>query len=671
MKIDKFRGVDLTNSPTQVSINRSPDSVNMIRDTVGSIRKRMGYEEISNFVGDIRGVYTYNGEVIIHTGMVVDANGSFVRNSSLVNVNGSTLTTSSSLSLPVGMNSVGFEMNGKLYIKTSLGTIHSYLEYSDGTVRRVWDSDEAYVPRVFAGKGIGRIHGSDIREEPRGGEFIEPFNLASPRWMETFGGELSNAIGNAFVRLGRRATRVLHYQILQEDGEWGEEITAQVPPSDAFWFSLRDGNLLQFSASFPTARPDYVLDGEDWIRVTAEFNPPPAELHENVRSFQRSSILGFGGVNGARNCVIFGGDSENPNQFFYSKENKPTYFPDTNYAIMGEPNSAIMGFSTVDGRLAVHKDGREDVAVYMCNAEFEKDSDGILKTVFRITGSVKGDGAISRRAFASLDNDPLFLTRNGVQALTTRDILGGAIAQSRSYYIDGELRDFSAEELSGAHACVYNGFYMLCVEGKVYCLDGLQKTYERNEPQSAFQYECYVLDNIPANFMWRHGDDLYFAQNVGNRTRVCKFFSDKNDIYSYSDGGRRNANGVIQNGEEIMAYWDLPELYGNLFYQKKTFLFLAVQLDAAIATGIELLAQVRGLWRKIGEDFFRGRYFSWSNIVWSRWTWSTDQTTRALTRKFRLKKLDKARYRLQNGRKDEPFAIYSVALEFTENGKIR
>ena len=52
MKIDKFRGVDLTNSPTQVNINRSPDSINMIRDTVGSIRKRMGYEEIGDFAGN-------------------------------------------------------------------------------------------------------------------------------------------------------------------------------------------------------------------------------------------------------------------------------------------------------------------------------------------------------------------------------------------------------------------------------------------------------------------------------------------------------------------------------------------------------------------------------------------------------------------------------------------
>ena len=207
----------------------------------------------------------------------------------------------------------------------------------------------------------------------------------------------------------------------------------------------------------------------------------------------------------------------------------------------------------------------------------------------------------------------------------------------------------------------------------VYVLDGIQKAYEENQPQSAFQYECYVLDNIPADFMWQNRDDLYFAHNAENGGVVYKFHSDKDCVESYSDEVEwvDSETGETHDKKAIEAFWDLPELYGNLFYHQKTFLFLAVQLNAAIATGFELWAQIRGLWRKVGENFVRGRYFDWSNINWSRFTWSTDQTTRPVQKKFRIKQVDKARYRLLNNELNEPFGIFSIALEYTENGKLK
>ncbi|MCL2837919.1 MAG: hypothetical protein FWE04_02480 [Oscillospiraceae bacterium] len=639
LNIDNFRGVDLTSSPTQVSLSRSPEAINMIRDSVGSIRKRMGYEKVGEFSNRIQGVYTYNGETIIHVGR------------RLFDINGNEIADTNH-AIAASSNFVGFEMGGKLYIKgvTVGGAGTGYFVYDGETIRHVSAAEVAYVPHVFAGKGFG---GGTALVTPQGGEFVEPFNLIGYRWSETFGGDmpLFDLGGSAFADLARNTTSIISVEILQSNGEWEER------PANA---STTPGNPHRVHFWTHITRPSYVLLGEDWLRITAEYRP--AAIPDNVRSFTRTNIIGFSGVNGARNVALFTGDSENPNRFFYSKEDNPTYVPDTNFTVIGEPNSAIMGFSTVDGRLAVHKDGREDVAVYMCQGEFDKGDDGILKTIFRTIGSVKGDGAISRRCFSSLDNDPLFLTRNGVFSLTARDIMGGIIAQSRSYFVNGALRNFSPDDLATAHACIYRDFYMLCVGGQVYVLDGLQKSYERNEPQSAFQYECYVLDNIKADFMWTQGDDLYFAHNSGGggagASAVYKFFSDSGNIEHFND-----------DGEAIESYWDLPELYGNLFYRKKTFIYLAVQLDAAIATGLELWAQVRGFWRKIGENFVRGRYFSWSNIKWSRWTWSTDRTTRTLSRKFRIKKVDKARYRLMNRNLNEPFAIYSVALEYTENGK--
>ena len=42
LTVDTFLGVDFTNSPANVDINRSPDAENMIRDVPGKVRKCMG-----------------------------------------------------------------------------------------------------------------------------------------------------------------------------------------------------------------------------------------------------------------------------------------------------------------------------------------------------------------------------------------------------------------------------------------------------------------------------------------------------------------------------------------------------------------------------------------------------------------------------------------------------
>lgn len=46
MEIDNFLGVDLTNTGSNISENRSPNAPNMIRDVPGKVRKRMGYKSV-------------------------------------------------------------------------------------------------------------------------------------------------------------------------------------------------------------------------------------------------------------------------------------------------------------------------------------------------------------------------------------------------------------------------------------------------------------------------------------------------------------------------------------------------------------------------------------------------------------------------------------------------
>lgn len=58
-KIDQFKGVDFSNSPINVDDNKSPNSINMIRDVPDKVRKRMGYEIIQDFADPSQFINNY------------------------------------------------------------------------------------------------------------------------------------------------------------------------------------------------------------------------------------------------------------------------------------------------------------------------------------------------------------------------------------------------------------------------------------------------------------------------------------------------------------------------------------------------------------------------------------------------------------------------------------
>ena len=66
--IENLKGVDLTNSPSNVAEYRSPEAPNMVRDVPGKVRKRMGYHLDASYEGRINGVYFLNGRRLVHAG---------------------------------------------------------------------------------------------------------------------------------------------------------------------------------------------------------------------------------------------------------------------------------------------------------------------------------------------------------------------------------------------------------------------------------------------------------------------------------------------------------------------------------------------------------------------------------------------------------------------------
>lgn len=649
LNIDYFKGVDLYNDSANVEPYRSPEAPNMIRDEVGKVRKRMGYHTLFTFPGKINGVYSLNGKLVVHsgTGLYVEqvkpaeesGGGDTVelfggRDDETPEIppiegGGGTVDISDPVLGPDGeLVETYKKVAGGLADRKSWGArFGERLFLLDGESIHVFDGktvqeieELATVPVVVIAKAPGG-----------GGTPLNPFNLLSRKWTEQF-------IGTADAKEYR----------LYSGGLDADTVTVEVAQEDGSWAALTEGTDFTVNretgvVTFKTAPGAPFVAGTDNVKITA------AKTREGYRDRILKCTTGvLYGANGAQDRLFLTGNPQYPNLDFYSEFNDPTYFGDECYCQVGQDDGRIVGYSIVGNMLAAHKsegaDGRNIVV-----RTGMLDSAG--KAVFPVTNTIHGEAAIARRAFGSLE-EPLFLTRLGIYAITAKELTGERYSQQRSLYLSGALLNETG--LEDAEAATWKDFYLLAVNGRVYLLDGRQKEYARDAPQSSYQYEGYYWENVPARVWWTDGERLAFGTEDG---RICEFYSAPDDPESYND-----------DGKAIVAYWDTPNLDGRYFWKNKTFRYVSCRLASAVVTGVKIFAQVRGLWRQIFDAGQKARYLDWSYINFEKFVFSADRTPRTLGGKIKLKKVDKVRFRFQNGELNEPFGLYSIGFEYTEPG---
>lgn len=498
----------------------------------------------------------------------------------------------------------------------------------DGKKLLVWDGAEVKPASEYA-----KIPTVTIAKAPNGGgTSYEDLNLIQPGFTELFAGtEGDTAYHMTFG--GLDDTTVKAY-ILDSSGSWAEKTENTDFTVD------RENGIINFTAA-PGKSP---VTGEDNVKITAY-----RTVSGYADRINKCCIGTQYGLKGAMDRLFLSGNPDYINQDWFSDQNDPTYFADTYYSSLGTSKSAIMGYSVINNYLATHKDEME-------TDQFIVLREGVLadnKPVFRSVNTLQGAGAIAKDTFAYLSSEPLFLTRSGVYAITAQDITGEKYGQNRSFYLNGKL--LKESDLEKSFAFVYKDMYWLCVNGVAYILDGLQPMQtDKSMPYSTRQYAGFYRTNLPANCMWEKDGNLYFGSTDG---RVCEFYSDSDALVSYND-----------DGEKIEAIWETPDLDGKLFYKNKTFRYLAVRLKSAVATTLEMYVQKRGLWSFIKKDNYTARYLSFGSVVFSKFTFSSDQTQKIIPTKLRVKKVDKARFRFVNSELNEPYGLFDIALEYVENG---
>lgn len=500
-----FRGVDFTNNAANVWKRRSPSGLNMMPDAGGIPWKRTGWTvEVTQDIFkeaypytvdavDIKNIYSFELAGQDHMIIFCDC-GVFA-------FTGNTLKHLISLSAVTEEPYRGFfyEGNGTAgFYFFGNKQMYAY-RYNELTGGFTCGAVDPYVPTTIIG-----------RSPSGGGTVYEGVNLMTRRRKEMFLGD--DAATVFYLSMGVDITKDVSVKVKDSNGDFQETTD----------FVL---NTVENTVTFPSAKPP-VVAGEDnvLIEYTASTEGGAVSAFFDCKTV---AIYGTGLVNAV---FVSGCDNDDySSRVWYSQTGNPAYFPDLNYFVAGSNDTKVMGLVKVGEYLGCVKQGNTvDSTIYLAYpVSFDDD------TAFAVKQSVTGIGALSKRCFANVGDESLFLSKDGVMAIEPTNTESERQVKNRSFYINGKL--LKEPCLEKAFAFVWDGFYILCVNSHCYVLDSAQKSSWANE-KTNLQYECYYWENIPAVCFGHYNDFLWFGDAEGN---LCRFKTHQADgMAAYNDDGQ-------------------------------------------------------------------------------------------------------------------------------------
>lgn len=627
--INKFLGCDYTSSPSAVDENHSSSCINMTRYMPGKVRKRMGYENIASGSGAVYAIWKWdNDNYLVHIGTKlyhIGRNASETFDFSVI-----TSGTDTAYSKIIkDSNNVEFVMpEMKLsYIRSGEESIifgNGYIYFYDGgNVLYTTNDYDMYVPKVV------------ISQKPEGGgESYEAFNLLNPQFKVSFYVSNDEASETVFHLPYDNLDSIDKVEVINSSGEW-ETKEAGVD----YNVNLTDGTV-----TFTAAPGQSPVEGEDNVMITAS-----KEFEGYYNRIAKCRFAIAYGVNGNYDRIFISGNPDYPNFDWYSEKDNITYFPDTGYSALGSDASPINGYAIISNNLVTFKgDGSDRQTAIIRTGALTGDGD----PVFKVEKSLQGYPIIAPDSSVMAGIEPMFLTREGIMAITQNDVSGDHLMNSRSYFLNGKL--LKEPHLENAFAIRHGDFYMLFVNSHVYILDTLQMITTENTPYSTRQYATFYWENVPATCAASIDEVIYFGSSDGS---LMKFATDVDDLSSYSD-----------NGAAIRCVYATADIDALLFFKNKTYRFVATKVFPARVSSLKLWALKEGIWDLLKFDTGTIRYFTFSHLKFSEFTFKTDSGAQLVTSKIRIKKADHVRFKLENDRVDEPLMIDTFGIEYTQAG---
>lgn len=597
-----FRGVDFSTDPSLVDSSRSPWAPNMISDMGGMPEKRTGWRILTHGAGErVNGMYTaeFSGKrrVLCHIG------------TKLYNWDNAQLVLAYEGALP-DERSTAVYMGGFLWIFTGV----ALLKYDGTSV--VPASVGAYVPLTQI--SVSPVDGFGTRYEDV--NYLTPLQRIS------------------YLADGETT----EYKLPYEGVNSVESVTVDgtVLNRSEYTTDLANGKVTFKSA--PKA-PD--VGAENTVFIT--FSRTVEGYSDKINKCRIATVWGVGG---SFDRIIASGNPDFPNYDFTSGFSDGTYWPDLGYQIAGTSQTAILGYRRLGEYLAIIKeDNGQDSTVFIRSGALSETGEAI----WSMKPCLSGAGAVTRFGFGNIDDEQLYLTGAGVYALTTNSLTSEKIVQNRSGRVDPKL---TKENLSDAVCITFDNSFMVFVNGNVYVLDGKRQKSYATRADTAFLYECYFWNSIPARVVMKiteNGrEELYFGTDNGD---ICRFNTDIDDLHRFND-----------NGDPINAVWSTkadddgdPMILKTLikkgnavtlkpFYRSSAVISFRTDKDAVAWEGASGTVDI----------------FNWEDIDFERFTFDSNDGPSEIPLNRKIKNYKRLQIVVSNNEVNEGFGVYGIVKHF-------
>ena len=677
-KYTSFLGVDFSKDASIVDDRRSPDAQNVISDLDGLPEKRVGWRVLENFEGRINGIFTFGAEedlcTIVHAGDKIfklrDGERTEIYSGCADNI------------------SCGKYFKGKLCILTG----EEYLVFDGEKCVRAGDFDEMYAPITHIQRGT--LDSGNREEYPSSSETFSKWiengtipnsmtlgavpdavqiNLVSGKRKNTFEWDGENYpvfILDAKIDLGTRVVMkcittgetlfdvVYKNDVRYEDDYYCVENTLLTEEQklivvDRYVENDRWRNAYLWLGNSEKNGCGYVictprtshLKGYTYTpgvdNFSIEFTHTVDGYAEKIDKCRFMDVF--------ENRVFFSGNPDYPNADWASGVNDPLFVPDINYTEIGLDSSRIMGYLKTGGEQAIIKSDGDGSTIYM--RSYQSLSDG--EVIFPIKQGIGGLGAVSRLAMTTFLDDPVYLTRNGVYAIAQQDISSERALCIRSTRVNGKL--LLEENLENAVMCEWNGYLLLCINGKCFVADASKKSYSGNKT-GTFEYEWYYWTNIPTRVFCERSGMLFFGTEDG---RLCCFNNDMKN-----ERGEILSSAYSDNGDAICAIWSTPLSDDGDFTSLKTMLKKGsgVFLKSYNRSGVSVAVKTDS--EDVGEIAERSAgIFNFEDLDFADFTFNTSSYT-VVPFNTRVKKYKAIQIICKNDKPNHAFGIGGIIRKY-------
>lgn len=264
----------------------------------------------------------------------------------------------------------------------------------------------------------------------------------------------------------------------------------------------RRSGIIEFSTGADTPYP---LPGSisNNLIVTAWKTDP--EATKKISNMQFATWFGGdrSGINGGTR-LFASGNPDHPNLVHWSDINNPLYFPENNYAYIGESSQKVTGFGKQTDILVIFKEHEIYSAEYVSGNTYTAQDviDGKVvdvtanAAVFPITPINSGIGCDCPNTIQLCNNRLIWATSDGaVYGLMAANQASERNVRKLSAMIESRLKAEDRYLLKSALSCDVDGHYMLFVWNRVYLLDYMD---------GVFQYYATYSDERKAqrNMSW-------------------------------------------------------------------------------------------------------------------------------------------------------------------------